>query len=267
MKQFGQPHWRLGTTSCIWESSLLDNVRALAGRVRDVELVLYDNGEVSNWPNRSELAELRDLAQQYDLTYTAHVPCPLGVVNCDKAWERRSVDLVGRTVEAVHSLQPLAYTWHWDAEQFGPLPSEDIPRWHKAVERVAVRVREAGWLPVSELAVETLSYSFDIIGELVRNLGYSVTLDVGHLWVAGFPWQAITREWLDRIRVVHVHGIDPVSQCDHHSLKHVPSETLRELWALLASTRGELERSLSIEVFSESDWKSSVNAWRMALKQ
>ena len=57
-------HWieglpfRLGTTSYIIPDDILPNVRYLAGKVKDIELVLFDIDEYCNIPDAEQLSEL-----------------------------------------------------------------------------------------------------------------------------------------------------------------------------------------------------------------
>ncbi len=70
--------FRLGTSSYIIPADILPNVQYLAGKVRDIELVLFevDDGQ-NNLPSSDVLNELVRLAALYDLTYTVHLPLDL----------------------------------------------------------------------------------------------------------------------------------------------------------------------------------------------
>ena len=62
--------FRLGTTSYIWPDDILPNVRQLAPLVDDIELVLFESDEYgSNLPDKDVIAELKQLALAYGLTY------------------------------------------------------------------------------------------------------------------------------------------------------------------------------------------------------
>ncbi|MBQ7568067.1 sugar phosphate isomerase/epimerase [bacterium] len=263
------PHnWRLGTTSCIYEEPLLANVRRLAGRTEDIELILYDGEWGSNWPALGELEELLALSQQFGLSYTVHIPSAMGPVSCDASWEERSYALVGRTIERLEALSPFAYVWHWESECWGKLPSMDLSRWREAVGRLAQRVAQARWVLPRRLAVETLSYPFDLVADFVQAHDYGMTLDIGHLWQGGFDWERAVGLYGERTGVVHLHGVIPESSRDHHSLKYQPPEQLRRLGELLSRLDTSRPRVLTLEVFSEADWLESeaclVQAWPSA---
>ncbi len=68
--------FRLGTTSYIIPADILPNAHYLAGKVRDIELILFevDDGP-NNLPSTEVIDELLLIAQQHDLTYTVHFRC------------------------------------------------------------------------------------------------------------------------------------------------------------------------------------------------
>ena len=258
----GQKLWRLGTTSCIYEMPLLENVRRLAGKTEDIELIYYDNEWGSNWPSPSETAELRDLAAQHNMSYTVHIPSALDGVVCSREWEERAYAQVGRTIEFLEDLAPAAYVWHWEAELRGKQPSADVPGWLGAVQRLAERVAAARWIPPRRLAVETLSYPFELIADLVSAYDFGITLDVGHLWAGGYDWERSVKIYGPRTKVVHLHGIEPDTRKDHNSLIHQPPEQLLRLGNLLANIADGQPRTVTLEVFAEDDWLSSQNLLR-----
>ena len=61
--------FRLGTTSYILPDEIIPNVRHLAGKVEDIELVLFESEEFSNLPTEAELGILDGLARDHGMTY------------------------------------------------------------------------------------------------------------------------------------------------------------------------------------------------------
>lgn len=250
----------MGATSCVYDLDLVANVRRLANSAEDVELVLFETPELNNWPTPAELQELARLSQDYGLSYTVHIPSHMSGVNCDRDWEEWSYRTVERAITLFSSLQPLAYVWHWESEQFGVQPASDVSRWLAALERVAVRVAGIPGIDPASLAVETLSYPFELIEELVVDHGFSVTFDIGHLWRAGFDWEALWGRSKDRVKVVHLHGID-ASGRDHCSLAHQPAAQIARFAAALQEFKCPDARVVTLEVFSPEDWDSSSRLW------
>ena len=270
--------WRLGTTSCFKEAPLVDNVRALAGAVDDVELVLFDAPQGNNWPSPAQVRELSDLAERYRLSFTPHIPCHLGHISLDSAWLRRSLEWVRRSVDLLESLHPLAYVWHWEAEQFGAVPARDLTRWLDSLRELAGAVAAERLIEPRRLAVETLSYPFDLIAALVEEHDFGVTMDVGHLWRGGYDWRDFWQRWAPRGVSVHLHGVNckgddhlgldalnpALLQCFMERLSDAPSVSERLGDAPSVSERlgdatpSASARSLSVEVFSELEWCRSL---------
>ena len=70
--------FRLGTTSYIIPADILPNAHYLAGKVRDIELILFevDDGH-NNLPSAEVIDELKRIGDQFDLSYTVHLPLDL----------------------------------------------------------------------------------------------------------------------------------------------------------------------------------------------
>ena len=54
--------FRLGTPSYVYPAGVLPNVSALAGRVDDIELVLFESDNGANMPSDRDLTQLAELA-------------------------------------------------------------------------------------------------------------------------------------------------------------------------------------------------------------
>jgi hypothetical protein len=81
--------FRIGTTSYIIPADILPNAAYLAGKVDDVELVLFEVEEGGgNLPDENTLAQLADIARRNDLTYTVHLPLDLRLGDDDLSRER-----------------------------------------------------------------------------------------------------------------------------------------------------------------------------------
>jgi sugar phosphate isomerase/epimerase len=254
--------FRLGTTSYIIPADILSNVRYLAGKVRDVELVLFDVDDgMNNLPSKEEIDELCRIGSDHDLTYTVHLPLDLrlgddgtaGHVSIDKA--RRVIDCTGR-------LDPWAYVLHLDGKSVRHGASTGaMQHWREQAVRSLEIVGECA-RGVEKLAVENLEgYPLDFYKPVLKQIAVSRTVDVGHLWLEGHDAGAYLHGALPRTRVIHIHGIDGR---DHRSLANVSQEKLRGVLSELVRTgyRGVL----TVEVFSEEDFLASCAAIQAAMK-
>lgn len=247
--------FRLGTSSYIIPADILPNVRYLAGKVRDVELILFEVQDASNLPDPAQIAELRDLAAEHDLTYTVHLPLDLRLGQHGSP-RHVSLDKARKVIECTRALDPWAYVLHLDGRTvLGTGSSEKTRRWQdQAVQALELA---AGWAgDVRKLAVENLEgYPLDFHQAVLERIDVSRTVDVGHLWLDGHDPVEFLRQALPRTRVIHIHG---VAERDHQSLAHVPPEKLRAVLDELL--RANYTGVFTLEIFSEEDFLSSLAA-------
>jgi sugar phosphate isomerase/epimerase len=247
--------FRLGTSSYIIPDNILPNVRFLAPLVDDVELVLFESAEHSNMPGVPEIAELQRLAAEHALTYTVHLPLDVELGHRDNAVRQRSIEQCRHVVELSRLLKPFAWVLHL-SHPVGPepIPADDRPRWLKALAESAAVLVEAFPDP-SLCCVETLSYPFDWVEDIVARHGFSVCLDVGHLLLRGDSLAGALDRYGDRTRVVHLHGVR--GRTDHTDVSALAPEVLALLWSFLRLTeRGT--RVVTLEVFNRPDFERSI---------
>jgi sugar phosphate isomerase/epimerase len=289
--------FRIGTTSYIIPADILPNVEFLAPRVDDVELVLFETDEYgSNLPDAGLCGRLNELAAAHGLTFTVHLPLDLRLGD---GGEETHISLIKarRVIEATAALRPYAYTVHLDGRAL-PQPWRITPplrvggrnegafpslagrgsgercsphlqgegpgeRWLARWQANARRALEVvcGWLDESaRLCVENLErWDPEAFAPIVEALPISRTIDIGHLWLQGADPLAHLARWVDRARVVHIHGI---AARDHASLAHVPADRLDPVIAFLA---GRFSGVLTLEVFNQADLESSQAALAASL--
>jgi sugar phosphate isomerase/epimerase len=249
--------FRLGASSYIIPADILPNIHYLAGKVRDVELVLFevDDGP-NNLPDASQIAEMRSLARQHNLSYTVHLPLDLRLAE-DGSPHHISLEKARRVIDCTRDLDPWAYVLHLDGRSVlrdDALP-EELARWQdQAVRSLQLAGDWAGNLEL--LCVENLEgYPLDFYEPVLERIGVSRAVDVGHLWLDGHDPLPYLKKALARTRVIHIHGINGR---DHQSLAHVPPEKLRAV--LLELLRANYTGVLTMEIFSEADFISSLEA-------
>lgn len=247
--------FRLGTTSYIIPDDILPNARYLAGKVRDIELILFevDDGP-NNLPSVEVIGELSKIAQDNDMTYTVHLPLDLKL---GEHGSERDLSLVKakRVINCTHGLNPWAYVLHLDGRSVRTSTDKElIERWQDQSVRALEIVSE--WAGSAEkLAVENLeTYPLDFIQPVLDRIPVSRCVDVGHLWLDGHDPIPYLQAALPRVRVVHIHGI---AERDHRSLAFMPQEKVRAVWDELI--RSKYEGVLTLEIFSEEDFISSLD--------
>ena len=249
--------WRLGTTSYILPADLSANVRFLAPRMDDVELVLFESVEFgSNVPGPEVVADLADVAAEHGLTYTIHLPTHVRPGSPRASERTLAVDTWNRVVERTEPLEPFGYVLHLEGDQPGAVPSSDVPAWLENLERSLEAWVGAGGIQPRSICVETLGYPFDLVWPLVRRWGLAVTLDIGHVWVMGFDAEAAVQTLLPHARIVHLHGVDGVGGEDHQGLEVTDPDLLRAFLTSLSRQPGD--RVVTLEVFCQEHLESSL---------
>ncbi len=248
--------FRIGTTSYIIPDDILPNVRYLAGKVQDVQLVLFElEDEQNNLPDPAQVAELNTIAAQADLTYTVHLPLDLRLAGQDGEIHA-SLRKARRVIEATRGLSPRAYIVHLDGRD--EKDSDDITtlqHWQEqAVRSVEYVSRLAG--DAKLLAVENLEkYPVAFNDEVIYRSGCSRCIDIGHLWLDGQDPTVFFHGRIEQTKTMHIHGINGR---DHKSLRHMQPEQLDVVFRQLIEY--PFSGILTIEVFSEDDLLTSMEA-------
>lgn len=250
--------FRLGTTSYILPADLLPNVEFLAPVVDDVELVLFESESISNLPDFEAIERLVELKHTNRLSYTVHLPLDVWLGSPDDAIRVDSVEKCLKVVDITRPLAPLAYIVHFHGEKRGIRPARDTGRWTEALDRSVCEMLEAGIEP-GLLAVETLDYPFEHVAGIVSRHDLSICLDVGHLLLHGYCLERYFGTYLQRCKVIHLHGI--CDGTDHCHIGMLDKEIVRSVLERL-HTSARKERVLTIEVFSRQDLEESLEVLR-----
>jgi sugar phosphate isomerase/epimerase len=252
----GRPtRFRLGTTSFIWPDRMAPNVRRLGPLVDDVELLLFSVDE--DLPDAAEVAELAALGREHALSFSVHTPLDASLASEDEARRQLGVARVRRAIEWGQPLAPSGYPVHvylGDGEH-DPAPPRDLDAWRaRATRSLEALLLETGVAPRA-LCVECLDYDFALVAPVVRALGLSMALDVGHLMRDGCGLAAALDTWLPLARLIQLHGTRPDGR-DHVSLAYAPRAEVAGLLRVL-DERG-WDGVLTLEVFSERDLLESL---------
>ena len=235
--------FRLGTSSYIIPDDILPNVEFLAERVDDVELILFESDEMSNIPDEATVGSLRRLAAEHDLTYTVHLPLDADLGDTEDESRARSVGKCTRVIDTMAPVDPFAYIVHFHH------PTEPLDAWVDACDRSLAELCER--VPRPELlAVETLSYPFEWVEQVVAARGATVCIDVGHILLGEYDLAQALDRYVERMSVMHLHGI--IDGKDHASLEGLSGAQLDLIINRLSADNAR-DRVVTLEIFSEPD--------------
>jgi sugar phosphate isomerase/epimerase len=244
--------FRIGTTSFVYPAPWLANVERLAGRVDDVEILLFELS--SGVPDAAELAALAAWKPRAGLTYTVHTPLDVSLASEDDQRRAAAIDQVWRAIELARPLAPEAYIVHvylGDCER--DTRPADLAAWRRRAADSLAAIVARGVAPEA-LAIETLDYEFAQLEPVVDDFGLSVAIDLGHLDRDDRAERGLLERNLHRTRSIQWHGVDPAGR-DHRSLAHYLAAKARWVVDLLVERyRGVV----TLEVFREADFEESL---------
>jgi sugar phosphate isomerase/epimerase len=274
VRRWGLP-FRVGTTSYIVPDDLLPNAEFLAPQVQDMQLVLFDVPlGPSNLPAPEVVAALAALGRGRDLTYTVHLIHDLRLYDEDST-PSLALANAQEVIDLTLPLAPLAWVCHLDGRSVRhlhpgapDLSPHESTQWANWVTVTAAALEQVcAWAGSgNRVAVENLEgYVPDFVVPVVARTPVGRCLDVGHLWLDGVDPLPHLDAALPRLRVLHLHGVDPQRRTDHCSLAYAdPGQLDAVLGRLLAAG---YDGVVCLEVFEEEDFHSSLAAWAAAVSR
>jgi sugar phosphate isomerase/epimerase len=247
--------FRLGTTSYIVPADISPNVSTLAPYVDDIEIVLFESETHSNLPDGRTIEAMQQQRDETGVSYTIHLPLDIQLGDVDNRERSRSVEQCRRIIQLMEPLNPFAYVLHLPIGDMTTRSTVNPERWQQHVSEGVAQILETGISP-QRICVETLAYPFELAATVIDNLNLAVCLDIGHILMNDYSLPAYMHQWFDNTRIVHLHGI--ADGKDHQSIAHLSDDVLNAV-ILTMIQRGAKERVLTLEIFGESDFCSSMN--------
>jgi sugar phosphate isomerase/epimerase len=231
--------------SYIVPADIATNVRWLRDLVDEIELILFESTEFSNMLSPADIALFRVLAEEAGLRYNVHLPLDIDIASGDARVRRSSLDTLERILDLALPLDPTSFILHVLKD-----PAMDPARWKDTVRASLSALRE----PASQFAVETLGWDLREIDDILRELGFSICIDVGHLVLYGDDVPATFEQFSGRVTMIHLHGVRDGK--DHQALDKMD---MAERAMIARTIRGAgYTRGLSLEVFSREDFEGSI---------
>lgn len=236
--------FKLATTSFIYQDSWVPNTLRLADHLDEVELLILEC-DPDNYPSAYDIRELERLAKERALTYNVHLPMDIYLGHKEAVDRQAAVDTVRQVVQMTGDIPVSAYVVHavWEEEE---ADASTIDHWRARV-RQSLEAIIADGLEASRIAVETLDYPIAWLDPVISDLGLSVCLDLGHLWVAGLDPLAHYQTYREQTRIIHLHGVK--NGHDHLSLDYLDPDQREAVRLILSDFTGVV----SLELFSIKD--------------
>lgn len=243
--------FKLATTSYIYPDHLLPNVVKLAPFFDEIELVLFESEGRNNLPEEEEIGALMDLSSHQELNFNVHLPIDIFLGDRSEEVRARGISVLKMVIERTLPLNPSTYTLHLSLRDRNGRDEEDVSSWRKRLIRSLEKME--GWgIPQKQISIETLGYPFEWIEDIVRDFGFSVCLDLGHILLYGQDLQGYMEKYLPQSSIVHFHGFQNGN--DHLGIDNLDGKTVDLILSHLQNYTGVL----SIEVFSLNDLKNSL---------
>ena len=245
--------FKLSTTSYIYPDHVIPNVVMLAPFFDEIELVLFESESQDRIPDNVQINNLMNLSRLHQLGFNVHLP--LDIFLGDKSEEIRSkgVSIVKRVIERTLCLNPSAYILHFDLRNKNGREGSDIEGWRRRIVQSVEEIVECG-IESNRISVETLGYPFEWIEDIIRDFGFSICLDIGHILIQDQDLRLYLDNYLADASIIHLHGFQ--SGIDHLGIDKLPESALKLILSYIRHYRG----IVSLEVFSIDDLKRSLIA-------
>lgn len=215
MKKYTIPHLKLGGTSFLLPTDYIPGVRFAAEHCEDVALLMLETGEHGeNLATPAELAEIARIMDGEGASLHVHLPTDADFDTPHNA--RAMVAAVRDVAERTARLRPHTFVLHVDF----PSLYKGRPDWIAPDDSLSAEQRQwtaealveiASCLPSpAHLAIENLEALPTTFWDAwLDGTPYSRCLDVGHIWKIGGDPAPVLEDWLPRVRVIHLHGLEP----------------------------------------------------------
>jgi len=259
----GRFPFKLSTTSYIFPDEIVPNVVRLGPFFDEIELVFFESERPDSVLDPVQIDHLIELSRLHRLGFNIHLPLDLSLGDeCDDV-RTHGTSVTKTMIERTLPLNPSLYTLHLDFMN-PPTPSllrgkeeefvreKDVEAWRRRVSRSLKEILNNG-IEANRISIETLAYPFEWIEDRVKEFGFSICLDIGHILTHGYDLRQYLKSYLPRTSIVHLHGVHKGS--DHVGIEKLPGPDLNLILSALRQYHG----IVSIEVFSINELKSSLS--------
>jgi sugar phosphate isomerase/epimerase len=192
--------------------------------------------------------------------FNVHLPVDIFLGDKREEIRRKGVSIIRRVTERTLCLNPSVYTLHFDLRNSDGKEETDIDAWRRRIIRSAKEMTEWG-IETKRISIETLSYPFEWIEDIVKEFGFSICLDIGHMLIYGQDIPRYLENYLPQTSIIHFHGVE--NGVDHLGIEKLNGKMIDLILSRLQRFTG----ILSIEVFSFVDLKNSLEVLEQRWKK
>jgi len=243
--------FKLSTTSYIYPDHILPNVAMLAPSLDEIELVLFESESQDNYPDDAQIKDLMSFCLRQDIAFNIHLPMDIFLGDENEEVRAQGISVVETVMERTLRLNPSVYVLHFDLRNRDGREETDIEAWRMRLLRSVEEMAQNG-IDLNRIAVETLGYPFEWIGDIVEQSGFSICLDIGHILISGQDLKFYSDKYLPEASIIHLHGFQ--NGIDHLAIDRLPKPALKLIFSHLRNYHG----IVSLEVFSIEDLKKSL---------
>jgi sugar phosphate isomerase/epimerase len=248
----GRFPFKLATTSYIYPEEIVPNVVRLGPFFDEIELVLFESGRQDSIPDDSQINHLIELSLLHRVGFNIHLPIDISLGDESEKVRASGVSVVRRVTQKTLRLNPSFYVLHLDPRNKNGREEMDVEAWRNDLAGSLQEILDDG-MESKRMAIETLGYPFEWIEDMVKEFGFSICLDIGHILNHGYDLRHYLEAYLPKTSVIHLHGV-------HNGLDHLGIEALPEPdLDLILSTLHHYHGIVSIEVFSINALKNSLS--------
>ncbi len=201
------PHTILGGTSFIIHEDYVKGVLYTAKHCQDIALLLTSVGEDGEWlPSKKEIREIKNIIDGEGVSLHVHLPTD-GHCATEEDTESYYKKII-MAIERASILEAHTFVQHIDIIPLRYKNSLASKEQEECImymlERIARHLPHANMLALENLE----SFPVDFLDFCFRGTDYSRCLDIGHIWKDARDPLSIIPLYLEKTRLVHLHGLE-----------------------------------------------------------
>jgi hypothetical protein len=249
----GRFPFRIGCTSYVYPDDIIPNVQKMASFVDDIELILFESNDVSNYPDQNAIEELGKIALEHSLTYTVHFPTDKDAGSGNRKERLEFSEQIEKIIEITKKLYPYTYILHLQGIN-NNASINDITLWKKNCYEVCQKIVGISDIDPEKISVENLNYPPEWHMDIVNDFGFSLCMDVGHFWYWEYEnWDIYFRDNLEKTRAIHLHGV-----CDGRDHISLTNSKIEDVVKVFDTIKHGFKHIVTLEVFNKNDLFESL---------